>query len=206
MPSLRKLTLAAMGTAAFCGAIYLALPPFPKLDQQPNETAQHFAERYAYTQADHMLYQPKYMFQRWRGVNRMHKLAGSTNNVALKAQIYTNLFEFYRFNGLRRSDWALRSWHEPLPRNEVEKAADAALNLAKVAPEKAVELLAEFIIYPVTVPAFPESAVNIVRSAAENGNKQAIKAMETYCTDDRFWHPCSVQERTKWQNIGERQQ
>ena len=108
------------------------------------------------------------------------------------------MFEYYRFHGLPRTAWLNRSWHEPLPRDYVEKAGQAALRLSAFAPDKAVELLAEFIIYPVTVPAIPDEAIQLVRKAAEADNTQAIKAMRVYCTDERFWNPCPADETAMW--------
>lgn len=189
--------LKLIAVAGLVGLVYLGWPASPDIEQQPDETPQHFAYRYQLKQADAYLYNTKFIGQRWRGTRILNTLAEKAPS-PYNINALTTLFEYHRFHGLHRTEWLNRSWHEPLPRGYVENAADAAIRLAEIAPEKAADLLAEFIIYPVTVPALPKEAIELVRKAAEKGTTQAIKAMRVYCTDDRFWHPCSSEETEKW--------
>ena len=179
--------------------IYLTYPPTPVLKQQPNETIAQYSLRYELEQAKPFLYEWKYLGQRWRGTSRLNEMAEEAP-LEYKIKALTELFEYYRYDGLPKAAWLTRSWHEPLPRKQVEKASKAALRLAEIAPEKAAELMAEFIIYPVTVPAIPDEAIDLVRTQAEAGMPIAVEAMATYCTADRYWHPCTTEEKTKWQD------
>jgi len=186
-------------TTVILGIPYLGMPPLPNLEKKPEETLQHYNARYTFAQAEALLYDAKYTFQRWRGVAKLNDFIKNAAS-EWQAHALTMLFEYYRYDGLRPDEWQSRNWHEPLARNHVEKAAAAAIRLNKIAPERAAKLLAEFIIYPVTVPAIPQEAIDIVRTQAEHGHSLSIKAMATYCTDDRFWHPCTLEEKAKWQN------
>lgn len=192
-----KQHIKALVLIAIMGAIYLVWPAQPKLEQQPEETTQHFEYRYLLAKANAYLYDGKFIGQRWRGTHILDDIATKAS-APYNISALTALFEYYRFHGLPRTVWLNRSWHEPLPRDYVEKAGEAALRLAEHAPDKAVELLAEFIIYPVTVPAIPEDAIQLVREAAQQDNTQAIKAMRVYCTDERFWNPCPADETALW--------
>ncbi|GEM_PF-6402846 len=192
-----KQHLKAIVLIAMMGVIYLVWPAQPDLEQQPEETAKHFEYRYQLAKADAYLYDSKFIGQRWRGTHILDEIATKAPR-PYNISALTSMFEYYRFHGLPRTAWLNRSWHEPLPRDYVEKAGKAALRLSAFAPDKAVELLAEFIIYPVTVPAIPEEAIQLVRNAAEADNTQAIKAMRVYCTDERFWNPCPADETAMW--------
>lgn len=199
MPKALSILKALLITAAILGIPYLGMPPLPTLEKQAKETLQHYNARYTLAQAETLLYSTKYTFQRWRGIAKLNSFIKKATP-EWQAHALVMLFEYHRYRGVRPAEWQSRTWHEPLPRGDVEKAAAAALRLNKIAPERAANLLAEFIIYPVTVPAIPAEAIDVVRTQAESGNPLATKAMATYCTDDRFWHPCSAAEKTKWQN------
>lgn len=190
----------ATSILVMCGVVYLIYPPTPTLDHATySESPQQYALRYDLAQAEAFLYETKFIGQRWRGLNRLDAIIEEGDTFE-KEQALTAKFKYYRYHGQREDRWLHKSWHEPLPRDYVEKASEAALKLNDIAPKKAAELLSAFIIYPVTVPAIPDEAVDIVRDAAESDVPEAVKAMHVYCTDDRFWHPCSKEETRKWVN------
>ena len=182
--------------------VYLTYPPTPLLQKAEGETLAQYDIRYEVAQAKAFLYETKYIGQRWRGLNWLDDLAASDSQTA-KQQALLAKFEYFRYHGQPKNEWLNKSWREPLPRPYLEKAINAAEELAETNKPLAADLLAELIVYPVTVPVFSEEAVNIVRDRAEAKQPMPIFAMITYCTDDRFDAPCDDAEKQKWKALSD---